>query len=141
MESLRLPADMESLERLCAFVVQQAQECGISGDRLLRIELVLEELLTNVIHYAYPEGQGDLQIQCFLKDPLRFCLRIQDWGSPFNPCMCEDPDLTKNVCDRPVGGLGIYLVRVLVDELEYHREENTNQVTLCFKLQPDTEEH
>jgi serine/threonine-protein kinase RsbW len=138
METLRLPATMESLERLCTFVVQQARQCGIAAERLFRIELVLEELLTNVIHYAYSEHQGDLQIQCFINDSSGFCLHVQDWGCPFNPLSRELPDLTQNVCERPIGGLGIYLVKLMADELHYQRSEDSNLLTLCFKLHPET---
>jgi serine/threonine-protein kinase RsbW len=138
METLRLPATMESLERFCAFVVQRARQCGIAAERLFRIELVVEELLTNVIHYAYSEEPGDLQIQCFLKNHSRFCLQIQDWGCPFNPLTREDPDLTQSVCERPIGGLGIYLVRVMANELHYQRAEDSNHLTLCFELHPET---
>ena len=134
METLRLPATMESLERLCAFVVQRARQCGIAAERLLRIELVLEELLTNVIHYAYPDAEGDIEVQCFMEDPACFCLIIRDWGRAFDPLAKETPCVSTDVCERPVGGLGIYLVRHKADDVCYQRQDDRNVLKVCFNL-------
>jgi serine/threonine-protein kinase RsbW len=134
MDTLRLPAKMESLQGFYRFVEHRARQCGLSGERLLKLELVLEELLTNAIQYAYQSQPGDLEVRCFLRDPVGFCLSIQDWGCPFNPLLHNPPDLSRDACERPVGGLGIHLVRLIVDTLDYQRTADSNIVTVCFKV-------
>jgi serine/threonine-protein kinase RsbW len=135
MVSLRLPAKMESLEKLRAFALQRASESGIGHQKLPEIDLVLEELLTNVIYYAYPNAGGDVEVACSMKSPTRFCLTIQDWGRAFDPLAKKDPRLVCDISDRQVGGLGIYLVRQTADEVTYRRQGNCNVLTACFDLE------
>jgi anti-sigma regulatory factor (Ser/Thr protein kinase) len=135
MDALRLPAKMEYLETFRSYVLEKAEKWGIDPETLFKIELVLEELLTNVIHYAYVDGDnGDVEVQCFLEDNIRFHLSIHDWGKPFDPLGREDPDLTKGVNDREIGGLGIHLVRQMADQVSYRREVNSNILNLYFQI-------
>ncbi len=134
METLLLPATMESLEICRMFVLGKLQELSVVQELEFKVELVLEEVLTNVIHYAYPEEPGEMEVTCTIEDNQDFCFRVTDWGIPFNPLERPDPELSQDVSERQVGGLGIYLVRHLVDELSYQREGNRNTLTFCFRL-------
>ena len=135
MVTLRMPAKMESLETLRSFVLQWASHCGAPHHKLPEIDLVLEELLTNVIHYGYPDEGGDVEVRCFMEGPTRFCLTIQDWGRAFDPLVRDAPCLSADVCERQVGGLGIHLVRQTADDVCYQREEDRNVLTVCFQLE------
>jgi serine/threonine-protein kinase RsbW len=135
MLTLRLPATMESLDMLRTFVLQCASHCGVRLHKLPDIDLVLEELLTNVIQYAYPDGGGDIEVQCFMEAPAYFCLIIQDWGRAFDPLAKETPCVSADVCERPVGGLGIYLVRNKADDVYYQRQGDRNVLKVCFNLE------
>jgi serine/threonine-protein kinase RsbW len=136
MNSLRLPAVMESLKGFRSFLDQELEQLGLIPARRLEIELVLEELLTNIVRYAYPRGRGEIEVSYFLEDRLRFCLSLRDWGRGFNPLEAGPPDLNPNLEKRPIGGLGIYLARQLANKIEYQYEAGANRVTLCFDLSP-----
>jgi anti-sigma regulatory factor (Ser/Thr protein kinase) len=134
MYTLRLPAKLESLETFRSFVLQTIKDWNITQTIVPKIELVLEEVLTNIINYAYPTGEGDVEVKCTLLNKDKLCFVIQDWGNPFNPLMKNSPDLSADLFERRIGGLGIFLVRTMVDELDYRHEEGTNILKLCMKI-------
>jgi serine/threonine-protein kinase RsbW len=135
METLRLPATKESLENFRLFVLGRLQPLNLVEELVFKVELVLEEALTNVIHYAYPEAVGEMEVEIVLEAGKRFCLCVKDWGVPFNPLERPNPNMCEEVSERQVGGLGIYLIRHLVDELDYHWQEGGgNTLTFCFYL-------
>jgi serine/threonine-protein kinase RsbW len=136
METLRLPARMESLEIFRLFVLGKLRQFNLSQELVFKVELVLEEVLTNVIHYAYPEEAGEVEVGCAIEGHDKFCFCVTDWGIPFNPLERPDPELCEDLTERHVGGLGIYLVRHLADQLRYRRQEGGNLLTFCFDLQP-----
>ncbi len=134
MYTLRLPAKLESLETFRSFVLQTIKDWNITQEIVPRIELVLEEVLTNIIHYAYSTGEGDMEITCTLLNKDKLCVVIQDWGTPFNPLTKNSPDLSDNLFERRIGGLGIFLIRKMVDELDYQHKEGKNILKLCMKI-------
>ena len=136
MERLRLPARLPSLVRFREFVDRCAVAAGAGPELLLRIELVLEELLVNHVLHAYRSGEGDSDVACFCRTPLHFCLEVVDEAAPFDPLGHASPDLTLAPGDRPIGGLGIHMVRSLTDEISYRRKAGRNVITACFLLAP-----
>jgi anti-sigma regulatory factor (Ser/Thr protein kinase) len=134
METLRLPATMESLETFRHFVLGRLEHLNMVEELVFKVELVLEEALTNVIHYAYPKAAGEVEVGCVLEDDKRFRFFVKDWGLPFNPLERPEPEMSGEISERQVGGLGIYLIRHLVDELDYHRQEGENTLSFCFNL-------
>ena len=134
MNRLRLPAVLESLEAFRSFLEPELAQLGLPQERRLEIELVLEELLTNIIHYAYPRSPGDVEVSYFREDQLRFCLSLRDWGRGFNLLEEGSPELGPDLDQRPIGGLGVHLTRQLADEIDYQHEAGANRVTLCFNL-------
>jgi anti-sigma regulatory factor (Ser/Thr protein kinase) len=97
--------------------------------------VVLEELITNTIFYAYRDKKKhDITIDFMLEnDTLR--IRLEDDGMEFNPLLSDEPeDLDKPVEDRKIGGLGIHFVKKLMDNVDYHRYENKNILTLIKKI-------
>jgi Anti-sigma regulatory factor (Ser/Thr protein kinase) len=134
MDTLRLPAKLESLETFRSFVLQTINGWNITQEIVPRIELVLEEVLTNIISYAYPAVEGDVEVKCTQLNKDKLCLVIQDWGNPFNPLTENSPDLATDLFERRIGGLGIFLVRKMVDELDYQHEEGKNILKLCMKM-------
>ncbi len=138
MERLRLPAKLPSLARFREFVDRCAVAAGAGPELLLRIEVVLEELLVNHVMHAYGSGEGDSEVACYRRAPGHFCLEVVDDAAPFDPLGHAPPDLTLAAEDRPIGGLGIYMVRSLADEISYRREAGKNVVAVCFALTPAT---
>ncbi len=141
VDALRGPAVMETLDRVQAFVLQRALALGLPAEHAGKLELVMEELAVNVINYAYPDGQGDLEILCWLQEdePRLFCVRLRDWGFAFDPLKREKPNTELSFEDRPIGDLGIFLVVEMVDSISYKREDNANELTFCFNFQKDRE--
>jgi len=135
MDILRLPARTESLEAFRTFILKRVEPLDIPVAILFKIELVLEELLTNVIHYAYPDGSsGDVEVTCALGDDRRLRLMIRDWGIPFDPRKHKCRSLEGDLAHREIGGLGIHLVRELACELDYAREEGSNCLNFYLQL-------
>lgn len=138
-DALRLPAAVAELPRIRDYVLERTRRSAIGPDTQSRIDLVLEELLLNVANHAYGSGIGDVEAACFERDDggaRRFCLRLRDWGAPFDPLAHTAPSLEGGVEGRAVGGMGILLVTRNADTLNYERAGDANVVTACFDL-PD----
>lgn len=98
------------------------------------INLVLEEALSNVIFYAFDKQGGEEIEIVFLFDEKQLKIVISDGGKAFDPTLEVDPDISLGVEERPVGGLGIYLIRKLMDEVSYSRVEEKNVLSLVKRL-------
>lgn len=134
MEIMRLPARLESLEPLLSFVIERVEHLELPRMLTFDIRLVMEEILTNIIHYAYSDREGDVEVEYKLKSGSGLHLQIRDWGRPFNPLEHEPPDLTVDLEDREIGGLGIYLTRQFADDVRYRRNGHENTLELFFRL-------
>ena len=99
----------------------------------MNLNLALEEAVSNVILYAYPDGPGGhVDVDAVIGDDS-VVFTITDRGIPFDPTTLPPPDLNLDVKDRPVGGLGIFLVRRIMDDVAYVREDGKNILTLTKK--------
>ncbi len=100
----------------------------------MNINLVLEEAVSNVIFYAFPEkGIHTIDIS-FKMEGDELILVIEDEGIPFDPTKKEVPDITLTAEERPIGGLGIFLIQKMMDQVIYKRENNRNILTLIKKI-------
>jgi sigma-B regulation protein RsbU (phosphoserine phosphatase) len=99
----------------------------------MTINLALEEAVTNVMLYAYPGENGKVLIEAE-KTPQRITFTISDSGIPFDPTQRPEADITLPAEDRAIGGLGIHLVRQIMDDIHYERKDNRNILTLAKKL-------
>lgn len=133
--SLTLPNDIETIPQLNEFIDTVAEEIGLDMSLTMSLNLAIEEAVVNVMEYAYPEGeQGNVDIEVIADDKwLTFI--ISDNGIPFDPTTQEDADTTLSAEERPIGGLGIFLVRQLMDSINYQRENGKNILTLSKKME------
>lgn len=125
--------DLQEIETLGRFVKAFAAEHELSPKLTFQINLALEELVTNVISYGY-EDDDEHQIQLTLEmenDSLR--TEMKDDARPFNPADAKPPDLKLSLEKRPIGGLGIHLVKNMFDSLEYSRDNGKNCLILVKK--------
>lgn len=134
MDTLRIPAKLESWETIRTFVFDKVERFSVDQEIAFKVELVLEELVVNVISYAYPGGDGDLEICCDMEDRAGLRISIRDWGEPFNPLERESPDISQDISERQVGGLGVFLVRQMVDRIDYVPVEGGNMLVVRFDL-------
>ncbi len=138
LNSLRLPAAMSSLRPLVRFAVDAAVSGGLPHQRLGEMELAVEELIANIVMYAYPDANGDVEVNCFSVEAGRgLLIELIDSGVPFDILSAARPDLNSSVKDRSVGGFGIFLARQFADALKYHRSEGQNIVHLVFSTKND----
>ena len=128
--TLHIKNELEQLTRLYAFLDQQAGAYELEELQSMQIKLALEEAVTNVILYAYPDKKGqDIRIDMSYEHK-RLTIVITDTGISFNPLERQEPDLTLSLEERPIGGLGIYLVKQLMTEVSYSRSAGKNILTM-----------
>jgi anti-sigma regulatory factor (Ser/Thr protein kinase) len=110
------------------------EEAGAGPKGAYFVLLALEELATNCIKYAYDdEGEHTIGIEIEMDGPI-LTMRVMDDGHAFNPLDAPAPDLELGVHDRPVGGLGIHLLREMADEAVYERRDGKNRLTLKKRI-------
>lgn len=138
---IRMPARMDSLYAFTKQAIACAEKQGFSADRIRDIELALEELLVNIIRYAYPGGEGPIEMVCRCVDRGRLVIEITDSGIPFNMLDCGNPDTTSGIEERRIGGLGIFFVKKLMNGVQYRRRHDRNilTVTACEKRKESTD--
>jgi len=132
--SLTVPAEVESVARCTTFVASYAATTGLPPARVRELELVVEEVLVNICKYAYVEAPGEMELRCTKTDSQNLLLEFIDTGRPFNILTLPTPDLTVDVEQRQVGGLGVPLVRAMVDTVTYDREAGRNILRLSVQL-------
>ena len=126
--------DIQQIPQLAGFVEAIAQEKKLGHSLSLSLNLALEEAVTNVIMYAYPDGtDGLVDIEAILRDDS-LSLIVSDSGIPFDPTEVPDADVSLDAENRTVGGLGIYMVRNIMDSVGYERTEGKNILTMIKKL-------
>ena len=131
---LILHNDVTQIPQLADFIETIAMESKLDQGVAMSLNLALEEAVTNVIMYAYPEGSdGLVEVEAIIwKDHLDFI--VTDSGVPFDPTSISPPDLSLDAIDRPVGGLGIYLVNSIMDHVSYERKDGKNILSMTKKL-------
>jgi sigma-B regulation protein RsbU (phosphoserine phosphatase) len=139
-ESIVLQNDVRQVKTLNAFVVQVTEQLGIEASLAKQIRLAVEEAVVNVIDYAYPAGQtGDIDVLA-MSDGEWLNFVITDRGVAFDPTEKEKADTTLSAEDRPIGGMGILLVRELMDSINYERTDGKNVLTLKKKIEVKSEQ-
>ena len=126
----RLPAKLDYLPDFIGFVSRFFRENGFAQKQVSEIELATEEALVNIFSYAYPDRDGDIELECVPETDDLFRIEIRDFGMPFDVLSISDPDIDSDIDDRPIGGLGIFFIKKLVDHVDYRRENEQNILTL-----------
>jgi serine/threonine-protein kinase RsbW len=128
--------DLSELARVAMLVEHFGSEHQLSRRTIFEINLALDEVLTNVVSYAYADdGVHHITVNLSITpDRSAVLLRVEDDGRPFDPTAATAPDLNLPLEQRPVGGLGIHLVRQLVDDLAYCRERDRNVLSMRKSL-------
>jgi anti-sigma regulatory factor (Ser/Thr protein kinase) len=124
--------------RLLLLLHAFAKKHGVFPRVLQAADQALEEHLTNVVNYAYADhSPHEILVRLEIVGDL-LQIEVEDDGGPFNPLEQPPPDITIPLIDRPIGGLGIHLIRQFMDELHYRREEGHNIFQMRKRLQPLT---
>lgn len=136
MQSANIPASMEHLSGVMSLTGRFLKEAGCGEDDRRHIEISVEEIFTNIVSYAYEKGDGMVWIEWDVREreeeQKEVVIRFQDEGAPYDPFARKDPDLTLPIEDRPVGGLGVYMVKQFMDDASHCYERGRN-VTVIKK--------
>ena len=133
LETLTTNASIDNLDIAIAFIEERADLFDLDTKMKFGLLIALEEAFVNVCHYAYPESEGELSVSCGT-DGKAFVVEISDEGAPFDLLSLPDPDTTSDIMDRQIGGLGVFFIRQLTDDVSYRREDGRN--ILRMVLQP-----
>ena len=131
---LTLPNDIKTIPQLSEFIEVIGEELEMEMSLIMSLNLALEEAVVNVMDYAYAPGTiGDVCIEATANEThIEFI--ISDSGIPFDPTKKEEVDTTLSAEERPIGGLGIHLVREIMDAVSYEYKDNKNILTLSKKI-------
>jgi len=130
--NIKLPATLENLGRWTEAISECAREQGFDQAKIGKLQLALEEALVNICKYSYPEEPGNAEVSC-KQDNSRFIIEIVDSGIPFDMTSLPAPDLASSIEERKIGGLGIFLIKKMVDDVRYRREGNFNILKLTIQ--------
>lgn len=127
---MKLPATLENLRLFLEHVTLCASQLTLSRERLNEIELVVEEALVNIIRYAYPGRTGYIEVKCDLIAGGGMEIIIADEGISFDIQTLPDPDTSADLMNRKTGGLGVFFIRRMANEVRYSRDGRRNVLTL-----------
>jgi len=128
-------ATVENLALVTEFVEEAADRFGLDTKKKFGALIALEEAFVNICSYAYPDGEGEVDLACG-DDGNAFVLEISDRGEPFDVLSLPEPDTSLDIVDREIGGLGVHFIRNLSDSVSYRRENGQNILRMVFRRSP-----
>jgi sigma-B regulation protein RsbU (phosphoserine phosphatase) len=131
---LEIHNNLAELSALPAFVADVCSGLSLDADRMNMLNLALEEALANVVDYAYPDGTDGLATLTAEQRDGGILFTLVDSGVAFDPTAAADPDISLSLDDRPVGGLGIFLIRRIMADVSYRRNGAYNELTMMYRL-------
>jgi serine/threonine-protein kinase RsbW len=129
-KEIKIKNEVGELERVNQFVEEIGAELGLDMELQMNLNLVMEEMVSNVIFYAYPEGKHEEIELVAESDGKELTFVLSDKGKEFDPTMKEDADPNINPMDRDIGGMGIYIVKNIMNKVTYQRLEGKNLLTM-----------
>ena len=135
MNKLVVPAEIDKLDDVIAFVDTSLEGHEYSDKTLMEIEIAVEEIFVNIASYAYPPGTGVVSVETDISSkPETLIARFIDNGIKYDPLEKEDPDTGLSVEDTPIGGLGIFITKESMDDVIYEYKDNKNILTIRKEL-------
>lgn len=131
MKELTVEATVDNITQVTAFVDEQLEELGCPMKAQMQIDIAIDELFSNIVHYAYNPDVGTATVRIEVtEDPLAVVITFIDNGVQYDPLAKEDPDTTLSAEEREIGGLGIYMVKKSMDEITYDYKDGQNILTI-----------
>lgn len=135
MKELTVDATVESIPVITDFVDEQLAEYDCPMKAQAQIDIAIDELFSNIVHYAYHPGIGPATVRVeVVEKPLSVVITFIDQGVPYDPLAKEDPDVTLSAQDREIGGLGIYIVKKNMNEITYEYKDGRNILKIRKEL-------
>ena len=136
MKELTIEATPENVDTVIEFVDEMLEEYGCGMKEQMAIDVAIDELFANIAHYAYNPETGYATVRVdVLNDPLSVEVTFIDNGKQYDPLAKDDPDTTLSVEDRPIGGMGILIVKKSMDVVSYEYKDGKNILTIKKNLQ------
>ena len=140
MTTLRIAAELNNLETIRRHIEETAAALNVDPDMIPDVLLAVNEIATNVIVHGYRGRPGNIEIEIG-QDGNNLVIRLRDQAPPFDPTSVPPPDTSLPLEQRPLGGMGIFLTRRLMDKVSYRvTRENGNELTLIKSIQSSSEE-
>ena len=133
--SLRIKNNLEEIARMSQEIAAWCQKLALPEEVEFQLDLVLDELVSNVIRHGLKDDNEHLIAVDLCLEGTELAVAIEDDGVPFNPLEAPAPDITRPIEERRIGGLGIHLVREIMDNLAYERREGKNYLLLKKRLE------
>jgi len=133
-KTLLIKNQIAELNRVVEYLDELGEEWDLAVSLIFSLNLVLEEALTNVILYGLDSQTEHIIEIDFKKSDDQLFISLIDDGIAYDPTQKADPDLTLSAEDRPIGGLGIFLIKKIMDQVEYSRKENKNYLMLTKNI-------
>ncbi|MBO6193293.1 MAG: ATP-binding protein [Clostridiales bacterium] len=131
MKEIHVDSKIENIPEVMDFVRAELEALGCSEQVKAQFKMAVDELFGNICLYAYGEGAGPVTVSVGLEgDPPSAAVAFCDSGSPYNPLEADLPDIELDIEDRPVGGLGIFLIREMMDSMSYEYKDGCNVLKL-----------
>lgn len=127
MKELTVEATVESIPVITEFVDEQLEQFDCPMKAQAQINIAIDELFSNIVHYAYNPGTGPATVRVeVVEEPLSVIITFIDQGVPYDPLAKADPDVTLSAEEREIGGLGIYIVKKNMNEITYEYKDGKN---------------
>ena len=134
-KDLRIKNQISELERVAQFIEEIGEELHLDMEMQMNLNLVMEEMVSNVIFYAYPK-ESDSEIELLAKsDGKKLTFVLSDQGKEFDPTAKEDADPDVNPAEREIGGMGIFIVKNIMNHVTYQRLEGKNLLTMTKNIE------
>lgn len=134
IKEIRIKNQISELEKVALFIEEIGEELGLSMELQMNLNLVMEEMVSNVIFYAYPQDtEADIELMA-KSDGKKLTFVITDQGREFDPTTKGDTDLSVNPAERELGGMGIFIVKNIMNEVTYQRLDGKNLLTMTKGL-------
>lgn len=130
MKELTIAATLENIEAVTAFVNALLDTQNCPAKARMQIDVAIDELFSNIARYAYGPDGGDVTVRAEVSSPGSIVITFIDGGVPYNPLLAPEPDTSLSAEDRITGGLGIFVVRKIMDEITYRREDGKNILSI-----------
>ena len=132
--SFSFPADKKEVGRVVDFINGFLEKKDMNIKIISQIDIAVDEICSNIFNYAYKDKKGQVLVEISYQDKM-VTIRFVDTGVKFNPLEKEDPDVNLSLQERKIGGLGIYLVKQLMDDVKYEYSlKNENILTIIKKV-------
>ena len=133
MKEITADAVMESIDLITDRINEELEALDCPGKPRAQIDVAIDEILSNIIRYAYPREPGSVTVRYDCEDGI-FSISFEDEGAQYNPLKKQDPDISLSAEERKIGGLGIFLVKKTMDAVEYRHQDGRNILTIRKRI-------